>query len=56
MNVVDSQKHPAVRPTKTTLFLRSFLPWQLIRFILINIRMSFMIMKSHGRKLPKKKE
>ncbi|MAV90642.1 MAG: hypothetical protein CL676_04420 [Bdellovibrionaceae bacterium] len=47
----DAKKYPAPRPTKGTLFLRSFLPWQLLRFLIINLRMTVMIKKSHGRKV-----
>jgi hypothetical protein len=56
MSLIDSTKYPATKPTKNTLFWRSFFPWQILRFIIINIRMTFMILKSHGRKLdPQKK-
>lgn len=33
----------ATRPTKFTVFLRTFLPWQLVRFLVINLRMMKMI-------------
>jgi hypothetical protein len=29
----------ATRPTRFTLFMRTFLPWQLWRFFLINLKM-----------------
>ncbi|MGZ3771172.1 MAG: hypothetical protein ACXVCP_07600 [Bdellovibrio sp.] len=48
MPIVDSKNYPAARPTRWTLFVRSFLPWQLVRFIIVNIKMTFMIVKSHG--------
>lgn len=51
MDIKSAKTHNAAKPTRMTLFLRSFLPWQLIRFIIINIRMTFMILKSHGRKV-----
>ena len=35
------------RPTQRTLFFRTFLPWQLIRFLWINFKMLVMIRKSH---------
>jgi hypothetical protein len=41
-----------LRPTRRTLFWRTFLPWQLIRFVIINLRMTKMIRRSHDRKLP----
>jgi hypothetical protein len=33
----------ATRPTRLTVFLRTFLPWQILRFLLINFRMMRMI-------------
>lgn len=33
----------ATRPTRLTVFMRTFLPWQILRFILINFRMMRMI-------------
>jgi hypothetical protein len=40
-----------VRPTRSTLFWRTFWPWQLLRFLIINVRMTRMILKSHDTKL-----
>lgn len=51
MTTTEAKSYSAARPTKTTLFLRSFLPWQILRFIIINLRMTVMIIKSHGRRL-----
>jgi hypothetical protein len=34
-------------PTARTLFLRRFVPWQLVRFLFINLRMLKMIGLSH---------
>ncbi|MCB9072263.1 MAG: hypothetical protein H6623_01480 [Bdellovibrionaceae bacterium] len=51
MSLIESKNYRAPTATPTTLFLRSFLPWQVLRFIIINIRMTFMILKSHGKKL-----
>lgn len=42
-----SPQHFAPKPTRMTLFFRTFLPWQIIRFIIVNIRMTGMILKSH---------
>lgn len=57
MEITESKNILTTQPTQTALFLRNFLPWQIIRFIIINIRMSFMIIKSHGHKIqPKKSE
>ena len=55
MQVTEAKTYSAARPTPTTLFFRSFLPWQLLRFIIINIKMTVMIVKSHGRKIDPKK-
>ncbi len=55
MKIYEAKNYLAARPNRTTLFLRSFLPWQMIRFILINIRMTVMIAKSHGRQVEKEK-
>lgn len=49
MAVAEASIYSAPRPTKMTLFLRSFLPWQFFRFIVIHLRMTVMISKSHGR-------
>ena len=49
MAITEATTYPAPRPTKWKLFLRSFAPWQMIRFIVINLRMTVMIAKSHGR-------
>jgi len=40
----------ATKPTGSTVFLRTFLPWQLWRFVEINLRMIRTIGKSHGGK------
>lgn len=34
-------------PLKNVRFLRKFVPWQIIRFIVINIKMTILILKSH---------
>ncbi len=40
--------HPYVpRPTRFTVFLRTFLPWQLYRFVRINLKMLGIIRHSH---------
>lgn len=49
-----STQHSAlsfVRPTRRTLFWRTFWPWQLLRFVIINLRISAMILKSHDTRL-----
>jgi hypothetical protein len=43
-----SVKHPDVaRPTRWTVFLRTFFPWQVWRFIRINLKMLGIIRRSH---------
>lgn len=37
----------ATKPTGWTLFLRTFLPWQMVRFGWINMRMIVLIFRSH---------
>ncbi len=37
----------ATRPTRTTVFFRTFLPWQLVRFLWINLKMVVIIRRSH---------
>ncbi len=37
----------ATKPTRGTVFLRTFLPWQLWRFIRINLKMFTIIGRSH---------
>ncbi len=34
-------------PTKSTIFLRNFIPWQIYRFIIINIKMIKLIYREH---------
>lgn len=34
-------------PTKFTLFLRTFIPWQIYRFIVLNIKMFKLIYREH---------
>jgi hypothetical protein len=36
------------RPTRRTVFLRTFLPWQLWRFVRLNLKMLGIIRRSHG--------
>jgi hypothetical protein len=35
----DSTTPDVTRPTRSTVFLRTFLPWQLWRFVRINLKM-----------------
>ncbi|MBP7776181.1 MAG: hypothetical protein KA371_03555 [Acidobacteria bacterium] len=44
---LDEQQVYAPMPTRTTRWLRTFLPWQLVRFAVINIRMLRLIWRGH---------
>jgi hypothetical protein len=35
-------------PTRRTVFWRTFLPWQVLRFVVINVKMMEIIRRSHG--------
>lgn len=37
----------ATKPTRWTRFLRTFLPWQMVRFAVINLKMMVLIRRSH---------
>ncbi len=37
----------ATKPTRRTMFFRTFLPWQLWRFLRINLKMFTIIRRSH---------
>jgi hypothetical protein len=37
----------ATRPTGFTIFMRTFIPWQMWRFVMINLKMIGMIRLSH---------
>ena len=40
----------ATKPTRGTLFLRTFLPWQIWRFLVINLKMVTIIGRSHSQR------
>lgn len=45
---VPAETHKlAMKPTPPVLFWRTFFLWQLLRFVIINLRMMTMIRKSH---------
>jgi hypothetical protein len=51
---VDNEKTQYVTdPTRRTLFLRTFLPWQLWRFAAINLKMIGIIRRSHRPARPR---
>jgi hypothetical protein len=37
----------AAVPTRWTVFLRTFVPWQVVRFAIINLKMFRLIWRSH---------
>ena len=37
----------ATKPTRGTVFLRTFIPWQVYRFLKINLKMVTIIARSH---------
>ena len=43
----DPQFGYATMPTAWTLWLRTFLPWQLVRFAVINLKMLRLIRRGH---------
>lgn len=42
----------ATKPTRFTTFIRTFLPWQVWRFLRINLKMLTLIRRSHQTHLP----
>ncbi len=38
----------AALPTLATVFMRTFVPWQMVRFAVINLKMLRLILRSHG--------
>ena len=44
---MDARTSYVTRPTRATLVLRTFVPWQLWRFAAINLKMIGIIRRSH---------
>jgi hypothetical protein len=44
---MDEKTSYVTKPTRRTVFLRTFVPWQLIRFAAINLKMIGIIRRSH---------
>ena len=44
---MDAKTVYVTKPTRKTVFLRTFLPWQLWRFAVINLKMIGIIRRSH---------
>lgn len=48
------REYYAPMPSRTTLFLRTCVPWQLLRFVMINLKMIRMISIGHHGHDPRK--
>lgn len=46
-HVSETKQFYVTRPTRATVFMRTFVPWQLWRFVAINLKMVGMIRLSH---------
>ena len=46
--MTDEQSRYASKPTRFTVFQRTFLPLQMIRFVVINLKMLDIIRRSHA--------
>jgi len=44
---MDEKLAWVTKPTRRTVFMRTFLPWQLWRFAVINLKMIGIIRRSH---------
>ncbi|HQW65740.1 MAG: hypothetical protein SFU84_11065 [Gemmatimonadales bacterium] len=45
---MTSTKHAhVIMPTRRTVFMRTFFPWQVWRFVVINLKMLGVIRRSH---------
>ncbi|MHC1707717.1 MAG: hypothetical protein AB9842_09365 [Bacteroidales bacterium] len=42
------QEHYAPMPTRTTMFWRNFIPWQIIRFIILNLKIIKIVVRGHS--------
>lgn len=49
----DEKTRYVTKPTRFTVFLRTFLPWQLWRFAAINMKMIDIIRRGHRANEPK---
>lgn len=47
MHVAESKQFYVTKPTRFTVFMRTFVPWQLWRFAVVNLKMIGMIRLSH---------
>ena len=48
MSLIEAKKQKAMIPGNFRKFLRTNLLWQLLRFIIINYKMTLIILKSHS--------
>lgn len=47
-NQPTEMQRVAMRPGRSVLFLRSFFPYQVLRFLWLNFKMVLVIWRSHG--------
>lgn len=47
MTTLEEKRTQTPKPTGKVLFWRTFLPWQLWRFVVINVKMLRLLRKSH---------
>lgn len=50
-SIAKDPEYFVTKPTAFTQFMRTFIPWQLLRFIVFNLKMIRMIGLSHAKKL-----
>lgn len=43
-----SDKYYAAHPTRRTMFWRKFWPWQMVRFIVLNLMVMRIVVKGHS--------
>lgn len=43
-----TQDYYSPMPTKTTRFWRNFIPWQLVRFVVLNLKILKIVVKGHS--------
>jgi hypothetical protein len=51
--VADEKARYVTKPTRFTVFMRTFLPWQAWRFAAINLKMINIIRRSHRGNKPR---
>lgn len=54
MSLIEAKKQKAMVPGKFRKYLRTNIIWQIIRFLIINYKMTLIILKSHSGENNKK--